>query len=67
MSLSRGTWLGAAQYGGAVWSGDVQSNWTSFQQQVAIAQNMALSGVWLWTSEYTPQSGPAQRPTPNST
>jgi alpha-D-xyloside xylohydrolase len=51
LSLSRGTWLGAARYGGAVWSGDVQSNFTSFAQQVAIAQNMALSGVYLWTTD----------------
>ena len=51
MSLSRGAWLGSAQYGGAVWSGDVQSNWTSFQQQIAIAQNMQLSGMFLWTTD----------------
>lgn len=38
MSLSRGTWLGAARYGGAVWPGDIQSNFTSFAQQIAIAQ-----------------------------
>jgi alpha-D-xyloside xylohydrolase len=51
MSLSRGAWLGSAQFGGAVWSGDIQSNWTSFAQQVAIGQNMMLSGTWLWTTD----------------
>ena len=51
MSLSRGAWLGSAQFGGAVWSGDIQSNWSSLQQQVRIGQNMLLSGTWLWTTD----------------
>ena len=57
LSLSRSTWLGGAQHGGAVWSGDVRSNFSSLQQQVAIAQNMALSGVWLWTTDVGGFSG----------
>ena len=57
LTLSRSTWLGGAQFGGAVWSGDVKSNWSSLAQQVAIAQNMALSGVWLWNSDVGGFSG----------
>jgi alpha-D-xyloside xylohydrolase len=51
LTLSRSAWIGSQSVGGAVWSGDIFSNWTSFEQQIYIAQNMALSGNYLWTTD----------------
>jgi alpha-D-xyloside xylohydrolase len=51
LTLSRSAWIGSAAVGGAVWSGDIFSNWTSFAQQIFVAQNMAMSGVYLWTTD----------------
>ena len=51
LTLSRSAWIGSQALGGAVWSGDIFSNWTSLQQQIFIAQNMAMSGVYLWTTD----------------
>jgi alpha-glucosidase (family GH31 glycosyl hydrolase) len=51
LTLSRSAWIGSQALGGAVWSGDIFSNFTSLQQQIFIAQNVAMSGIYLWTTD----------------
>ncbi len=50
-TLSRSAWIGSAAVAGAVWSGDIQSNFMSLNQQIRVAQNMAMSGIYLWTTD----------------
>jgi len=47
LTLSRSAWIGSHALGGAVWSGDIYSNWTSLEQQIYIAQNMAMRCVGI--------------------
>jgi len=55
--LSRSGWAGIQRFGGAVWSGDTDSNFENLQQQVRIGQNIALSGIYWWTSDIGGYSG----------
>ena len=45
MSLVRATWAGGQRYGALVWSGDTDTTWTSFRQQVRAGLNMGLAGI----------------------
>ncbi|KAJ9443699.1 alpha-D-xyloside xylohydrolase [Diplonema papillatum] len=49
--LSRNAWAGTASDGAALWSGDISSSWTALQQSVVVAQQVAMSGIPLWTTD----------------
>jgi alpha-glucosidase/alpha-D-xyloside xylohydrolase len=61
-ALHRNASAGIQRYGGFIWSGDVQSRWTTLKTHVPVAINTGLSGMTLWgtdiggfypTDEYT--------------
>ena len=45
MILTRSATAGLQRYGAHVWSGDLESTWTSLRDQVASALNMSLCGI----------------------
>jgi len=49
--LSRSAWAGSQRYGAAVWSGDINSTFAELATQVGVAQGMAMSGIYLWTTD----------------
>lgn len=49
--LSRSAWAGAHRFGGAVWSGDIDSTFQSLSQQVRAGLNIAMSGIYYWTTD----------------
>ena len=49
--LSRSFFIGGAKYGAGAWSGDIQSSFDEFHKQVRIGQNVALSGIYWWTTD----------------
>jgi len=50
-SLSRSGWAGSQRFGGAIWSGDIESTFESLQLQVRAGLNIALSGIAWWTTD----------------
>ena len=51
VSLIRSAWVGSQKYRGLVWTGDIQSNFESFRDQVIAGQNMGLAGIPWWTTD----------------
>ena len=51
MVLSRDTWIGGGPMGAAVWSGDIWSTFAELRRQVLVSQNVALSGIYHWTTD----------------
>jgi alpha-D-xyloside xylohydrolase len=49
--LCRSAWAGSQRYGAAVWSGDVQATWESFNAQVRAGLSVSLSGIPWWTTD----------------
>jgi len=49
--LSRSAWAGSQRLGVAVWSGDITSAFSELSLQVRAAQNMAMSGIYWWTTD----------------
>jgi alpha-D-xyloside xylohydrolase len=49
--LSRQTWIGSHTMGVAVWSGDIDSTFEELLKQIKVAQNVALSGIYWWTTD----------------
>jgi len=49
--LSRSAYAGAQRYGITAWSGDVLSDWLTFQRQIPAGLNYALSGMPYWTTD----------------
>ena len=49
--LSRQAWVGSWRKGVAVWSGDINSSWEELSKQIKVAQNVALSGIYWWTTD----------------
>lgn len=49
--LSRQAWIGSHRIGVAVWSGDIDSSWEELLKQIKVAQNVALSGIYWWTTD----------------
>ncbi|HLP06199.1 MAG TPA: TIM-barrel domain-containing protein [Paludibacter sp.] len=49
--LSRSAFPGQQRYATAVWSGDIASNWTKFQDQLSGGLNYSLSGMPYWTTD----------------
>ena len=61
-ALHRNASAGAQRYGGFIWSGDVQSRWSTLKAHIPVAINTGLSGLPYWgtdiggfnpTTEYT--------------
>lgn len=50
-SLHRNGYLGIAQWGGWVWSGDTESSWKTLEGQVAVGINYSLSLSPYWGSD----------------
>jgi alpha-D-xyloside xylohydrolase len=49
--LSRSAYAGAQRYGVTAWSGDVLSDWLTFQRQIPAGLNYAMSGMPYWTTD----------------
>ena len=49
--LSRSAFAGAQRNSITAWSGDVESNWSSFARQIPAGLNFALSGIPYWTTD----------------
>ena len=49
--LSRDTWVGGGPLGAAIWSGDIVSTFAELRRQVLVSQNVALSGIYHWTTD----------------
>ena len=50
-SLHRNGYLGIAQWGGWVWSGDTESSWKTLEGQIAVGINYSLSISPYWGSD----------------
>jgi alpha-glucosidase/alpha-D-xyloside xylohydrolase len=50
-SLHRNGYLGIAQWGGWVWSGDTESSWKTLEAQIAVGINHSLSLSPYWGSD----------------
>lgn len=51
ITLSRQAWIGSHRMNVAVWSGDINSDWEELFKQIKVAQNVALSGIYWWTTD----------------
>ncbi|CAF3710085.1 unnamed protein product [Adineta steineri] len=49
--LSRQAWIGSHRMNVAVWSGDIDSSWEELLKQIKVAQNVALSAIYWWTTD----------------
>ncbi len=49
--LSRSAYAGSQRYGVTAWSGDVLSDWLTFQRQIPAGLNYAISGMPYWTTD----------------
>jgi alpha-glucosidase/alpha-D-xyloside xylohydrolase len=50
-SLHRNGYLGVAQWGGWIWSGDTESSWKTLEGQIAVGINHSLSLTPYWGSD----------------
>ena len=51
VNLIRCAWVGSQKYGAVVWSGDVESSFRAFRDQVSAGLHMGLSGHAWWTTD----------------
>lgn len=51
LNLSRSAWAGSQRFGSAVWSGDIDSTFKAFRQQIVAGLHMAMSGIPWWTTD----------------
>lgn len=51
LNLCRSAWAGSQRYGAAVWSGDIDSTFEAFREQIPAGLNMAMSGFPWWTTD----------------
>lgn len=51
LSLLRCGWEGSQKYGALLWSGDVQSTYESFKDQLSAGLNIGLAGISWWTTD----------------
>jgi alpha-D-xyloside xylohydrolase len=49
--LSRSAFAGEQRNAAAVWSGDVNSDWTFFKKQIPAGLNYSISGLPYWTTD----------------
>jgi alpha-D-xyloside xylohydrolase len=55
--LSRQAWVGSHTLNAAVWSGDISSTFEELLKQIKVVQNVALSGIYWWTTDIGGYSG----------
>jgi len=51
INLLRCAWAGSQRLGALVWSGDIDTTWESFRNQLAAGLNMGLAGIPWWTTD----------------
>lgn len=51
VTLVRGAWAGAQKYGALGWSGDIDSSFESFNNQVNTGLNVGMAGLPWWTTD----------------
>lgn len=51
VTLVRGAWAGAQRYGALAWSGDIDSSFEAFRNQVNTGLNMGIAGLPWWTTD----------------
>ena len=49
--LTRQTFAGQQRTGAALWSGDIQSTWKAYKEQIPQGLNTCASGIPYWTSD----------------
>jgi alpha-D-xyloside xylohydrolase len=49
--LSRSAYAGSQRYGVTAWSGDVMSDWLTFERQIPAGLNYSISGMPYWTTD----------------
>lgn len=49
--LSRSAFAGTQRNAGAVWSGDINSDWIFFKKQIPAGLNYSISGLPYWTTD----------------
>ena len=49
--LTRSAFAGSQRYGAILWSGDIESSFAELSVQVQVAQHVAMSGIYLWTTD----------------
>ncbi|ERL65098.1 glycoside hydrolase family 31 protein [Schleiferilactobacillus shenzhenensis] len=51
VNLVRCAWVGSQRYGALVWSGDIQSTWQDFRNQIMAGLHMGIAGIPWWTTD----------------
>lgn len=51
VSLVRCAWSGSQRYGALAWSGDIDSSFKAFRNQVNSGLNMGIAGIPWWTTD----------------
>jgi alpha-D-xyloside xylohydrolase len=51
INLIRCAWIGSQRYGTLVWSGDIDSSYTSLKNQIVAGQNIGLAGIPWWNTD----------------
>ncbi|MGK9326397.1 TIM-barrel domain-containing protein [Aerococcus urinaeequi] len=51
VTLVRGAWAGAQKYGALGWSGDIDSSFEAFKNQVNTGLNVGMAGLPWWTTD----------------
>lgn len=51
VTLVRGAWAGAQKHGALAWSGDIDSSFKAFHNQVNTGLNMGIAGIPWWTTD----------------
>lgn len=51
VNLLRCVWAGSQRYGALAWSGDIQSTWESFRNQVTAGIHMGVAGIPWFTTD----------------
>ncbi|MFZ8765367.1 glycoside hydrolase family 31 protein [Enterococcus diestrammenae] len=51
VNLVRCAWAGSQQYGALIWSGDIQSTYQAFRDQIVAGLQMGISGIPWWTTD----------------
>ena len=49
--LTRSAFAGSQRYGAILWSGDIESTFDELATQVQVAQHVAMSGIYWWTTD----------------
>ncbi|MFI3263697.1 MAG: TIM-barrel domain-containing protein [Rikenellaceae bacterium] len=51
LNLTRSAFPGQQRYGTVTWSGDVQSTWKQFGEQISAGLNFTMAGIPYWTHD----------------